>query len=375
MNRSHRDILKRILSCPTAPFCERAVISAVQRWALLRGLAMRQDRAGNVFLRYRGGKARGPRWFYTAHMDHPGFCVVRSEDGLAWAEFRGAVSPEYFPRGKVRFFLADPNGPAFAECKAVVLEHTPGNPFALCRLKLHGRATLPAGTFGMWDLPACEIRDGAIVSRACDDLAGVAAVLCVLEEAAAKKLPADVTGLLTRGEEAGFVGALAACKERGIPAGAMVVSIEASKRQPAADLGDGVVVRVGDRTRTFDPTLTAHLACVAGELAKQDKCFRFSRQLMPGGTCESTAFCMWGYTAAAVCLPLDNYHNMGPRNRIAPERVNVGDFENLVKLLVALAARTQLPAQTDARLKKTLAGLLKERGKYLRAPVVKGVGI
>ncbi len=369
MNQAHCDILRAVLSSPTAPFCEQAVIATVLQWATSCGVEASRDRAGNIFLRYRGGKARRPRWFFTAHLDHPGFCVVRSTGHEVWAEFRGGVAKDYFPGSKVRFFVAGENASSFSECCAKVLEISAADPFPICRLKLNSDAALPVGTFGMWDLPACEIRGTKIISRACDDLAGVAAVLCAMESIARAQLPADVTGLLTRGEEAGFVGALAACKSRSVPRGALVVSIETSKQQPAAALGDGAVVRVGDRTRTFDPTLTAHLASVAGEVAKQDSAFRFARQLMPGGTCESTAFCMAGYTAAAVCLPLDNYHNMGPRNRIASERVDLNDFESLVKLLVALAAEPRTPGQTDERLQKNLAGLLRERAKYLRQPM------
>ncbi len=86
---------------------------------------------------------------------------------------------------------------------------------------------------------------------------------------------------------------------------------------------------------------------------------------MPGGVCESTAFAMWGHTCAAVCLPMENYHNQGPRGRIAPERVNTDDFDSLVKLLVALAATPSSPAETDRRLRTRLAGLLAERGAAL----------
>jgi endoglucanase len=144
-----------------------------------------------------------------------------------------------------------------------------------------------------------------------------------------------------------------------------VVAIETSKAQPAAKLGDGVVIRVGDKARIFDPCLTGHLVSVAGDLAKADHSFRFTRQLMPGGTCESTAFVMFGYTATGLCLPLGNYHNQGPRNRIAAEQINLGDFESLVKLLTGLARDKRKPADTDKALKARLDGLLDQRAKYL----------
>ena len=40
---------------------------------------------------------------------------------------------------------------------------------------------------------------------------------------------------------------------------------------------------------------------------------------MSGGTCEATAYQEFGFQTAAVCVALGNYHNCGPRNRIAAE--------------------------------------------------------
>jgi endoglucanase len=202
-------------------------------------------------------------------------------------------------------------------------------------------------------------------SRACDDAVGTASVMCAMELIVRRRIDADVTALLTRAEEAGLVGALAACKARTLAADALVVAIETSKAQPGARLGDGVVIRVGDRARTFDPSLTGHLVSVAGALAKRDKQFRYVRQLMPGGTCESTAYMVYGYCTAALCIPLGNYHNMGSGNRIASEQVHTGDFENLVKLLAALAADKSRPADTDKALRQRRDSVLKQRGKYL----------
>jgi len=127
-----------------------------------------------------------------------------------------------------------------------------------------------------------------------------------------------------------------------------------------------VVVRVGDKVRTYDPSLTGFVSGVAEGLARRDRRFRHVRQLMSGGVCESTAYALFGYIAAGLCLPLGNYHNQGPRGRIAPEQVDTGDFDSLVKLLVAVAADTGGPAAADRTLKRRLDGLLRTRGKYLR---------
>ncbi len=238
-------------------------------------------------------------------------------------------------------------------------------PFIQARLRLDRAADLRVGDIGMWDLPPMRVRGTALSSRACDDLVGSAAVVCALGEIIAAGTPCDLTVLLTRAEEAGFIGTLGACEKRTLPRDAFVVAVETSKAQPGAPLGAGVVVRVGDSIRTFDPSLTAHISAVAAGLARRDKGFHFVRQLMPGGATEASAYLMYGWTAAALCVPLGNYHNMGDRGKIAAEQIDLGDFESLIKLLAALPAEKTLPRNTDDRLREKFRNVLKSRGGFL----------
>ena len=99
--------------------------------------------------------------------------------------------------------------------------------------------------------------------------------------------------------------------------------------------GEGVIIRVGDKTSIFNSALTYFLTRQAIALAKDDKSFCYQRALMPGGTCEATAFAALGYEATGLCLALDNYHNMvdidgvraGKRKaRLAPEAISLADF-------------------------------------------------
>jgi len=358
----HRAILRELLAQPTAPFAESAVVEVVRRWADRRGVCFRRDRAGNVLLHHeRRGSSAGGHWLFAAHMDHPGFIACRQRGRDLWAEFRGGMARRYFRGGRVRFF--SPEGEVLAEVRSVA--KAADGPWLACRLRLGRAAEVPAGTVGMWDLPAMAVAGKVLSSRACDDVVGTAAVICAVDEIVSRPLPVRVTALLTRAEEAAFVGCLAACRLGSIPRDAFIVAVETSAAQPAAPLGSGVVVRVGDKTRTFDPSLTAHISAVAAELAKRDRRFGFNRQLMPGGTCESTAYAIFGHAAAGLCVPLGNYHNQGPRGRVAPEKVHTDDFSSLVKLLVAVALERRRPEQTDAALKRRLAGLLRARGKYL----------
>src|SRR5690606_25777028 len=188
------------------------------------------------------------------------------------------------------------------------------------RVELEARAPVPPGAFGTWDLVPFRRapRDPDLLeTRAADDLAGVAAILALLD-AIDEIDPArrvDVQGLFTRAEEVGFVGAVAVARARRLPPGARIVAVEASKALPNARQGDGPILRVGDRTSIFDDGLTRWIARVGTELAGPAgrggaERFRWQRRLMDGGTCESTAYQLYGYRCAAMCLPLGNYHNM-----------------------------------------------------------------
>ena len=243
----------------------------------------------------------------------------------------------------------------------------PEGPFRRCTLELPAGAHVPPGTIGMWDFPGCLVRGDSVIARGCDDVAGVAAALCALDRIAVGGPPRHrVSLLLTRAEEAGFVGALWAAKRSRLPPDAFFLSIETSKAQPAAPLGGGAVIRVGDRVSVFDSELTTHVAAAAERLSAADSTLRYRRHLMPGGTCEATAFQAFGRRAAGVCLPLGAYHNMGARGRIAPERIRWSDFRALVALLAALPGDPGGPAETAAALRRRLDRLLRERGPYLR---------
>lgn len=361
MKPGHLKILRSLLSEPTAPFHEQGVARQVWRWARRRGVAFGRDAGGNVLLEYRRGRGGGVPWVFSAHMDHPGFVARRRRGRVLWADFIGSVRREYFPGSRVRFF------PPGGEVPAVIAgtRKIKDTPWFACRLALAAPAAVPAGTIGTWDLPAMRLRGNRLASRACDDAVGSAAVVCAIDEIVSRRLDARVLGLLTRAEEAAFIGAMAACESGSIPRGARVIALETSSARPGAALGDGVVVRVGDKMRTFDPSLTAHVWAVAQALTRRDRSFRCIRRLMSGGTCESTAYAAWGHTAAALCIPLGNYHNQGRGGAIAAERIHLDDFASLVKLLVALAADRRGPADTDRALRRHLRKILRARGGYL----------
>lgn len=344
-------IAERTMSRPAAPFREGAVIAWVREFASRNPhLVLRSDPDGNLELRRRGVRATASPLVLGAHMDHPGFRALRAtrlpgRRGFAIdALFLGGVRPEFFPGARARFYVGDGDVPA-TTVAARVVRARPDPKSGELRVRLEARATVPAGSWGVWELPDFRRsrRDPDLLeTRAADDLAGVAGILAVLEvvDRIDPKRRVDVRGLLTRAEEVGFVGAIAAARGGRLPKGARIVAIEASKALPHAPQGAGPILRVGDRTSIFDDGLTRWLGRVATDLAgpKGDR-FLFQRRLMDGGTCESTAYQLYGYRCAALCVPLGNYHNMSERGRIEVESIRLSDLVGLVRYFEGMIQR------------------------------------
>jgi len=398
----HRRILHDLINLPTAPFVETHVIAFIRDFVAKRpALAMTADRFGNLLVTYdpqAGRSARSHRRaqeripakgrarrdsrtskvrpvLFAAHMDHPGFRAVEHVDAKhVHAEWNGWVMASYFENERIRFF-SDGRWvrgrienvieavPAKGKAGRAADSRTVGadNPPDAVIVRVEG--AVEPGSPGMWDLPDAVVRDNRLYSRVCDDLAGLAAILCMLDAICRKPIPVTTHAFFTRAEEVGFAGALAAVADKTVPREAVVVAVECSKAIAGVSLGAGPILRVGDKASVFTPAATAYCQVAAEALKARDKSFVFQRKLMDGGTCESTAYCHHGYEATGICLPLGNYHNMDmDRHKIAPEYVDVRDFDNLVKWFIALAAAPATQAY-DGRhpgLDKRLDGLLKQ---------------
>lgn len=361
IDQVHREWLLEITALPTAPGREGRVVEWVRRWAQARrNVSLKADRHGNLVLARVGARSAHPIYF-TAHLDHPAFVVVKTLDARrVLADFRGGVNDGYFVGAPV--CLHHPNlRPQHGKVEA--FEDQPAHGKAASegtrrlRIVFKQDVTTRPGDVVTWDVKPRNEGDRIFVP-ACDDLAGVAAALSAFDAILAKKPAAgakrgaamkkpDVRILLTRAEEVGFIGAIAACKSKTIPRGARVIALENSKSYAESPIGAGPIVRVGDYTSTFDPDLTYRVGKVALDLAAQDPAFKWQRKLMPGGTCEASAYQAYGHTAACICLALGNYHNMNEATgRIDAESISLADYHGLVHLLVAIAERLDDPAKS-----------------------------
>lgn len=370
----HLRWLRDITALPTAPGREDRVEAWIRRWVAARpDLAIRRDSAGNLAItRRRIGRSHParPRLWFTAHMDHPAFVVLGRPNGLrVELEFRGFVTPPYLRTARVE--LLDAKDRAYPA--RVVRPLDPQEPFQRLEALLERPApALAPGDIGRWRFPAGSgtgVRRNRIRAHACDDLAGMTAALCTLDLARRRPSPACPGILLTRAEEVGFLGALAACRNGTIATDDRLLCLEASRSFPDSPIGGGPILRLGDRAGSFDPRLTGRIDDLLRRHGERAPGFRWQRRWMPGGTCEASAFCAFGFQAACACLPLGNYHNMGdpdtrrPSARAVPETISPLDFLGLIELLTVVATGLDddtlptLRARLDRRY-TALAGLL-----------------
>src|SRR5262245_51903689 len=303
---------------PTAPFHEEAVRQEIE--AQLRQcphVKFERDGFGNVIARYRRGRGRPARWALAAHMDHPAW--VRGKNGEM--TFLGSVPKQFRQNPRTKSF----------------------------------------GDFAMWDLPAFEIRDRRIHSRACDDLLGCAEIICVFRELEERQAAAHCVGLFTRAEEVGFVGAIKLAQADILPRNLTILSLETSRPRGSAEIGKGPIVRVGDKVSSFDGPATARLLSAAEEVD-----IPVQRCLLDGGTCEATAYQLYGYTCAAASLALGNYHNVSAEGAIASEYVAIDDFVAMVQLCLAVILRSGKRHDPQKALRKKLQANANSYRAYYR---------
>jgi putative aminopeptidase FrvX len=183
-------------------------------------------------------------------------------------------------------------------------------------------------------MPAFARRGSELYLRSADDLAGCALMISALKLLEDETRTYDVHAVFTRAEEPGLFGARLIAEDGGIPKDAYVVSIEASNSK-YAPAGAGIVVRAGDYHNTFSNEAESYLRVAAEHLAENG--VRTQRKLLPGGTCEGSAFVRLGWKATGIALPNTGYHNAGADGSLVPEMIRIEDVLSGVALLAEAA--------------------------------------
>ena len=348
-DRVHTDWLLELTALPTAAGREDAVIAWIERWIDDRpGIERLTDDAGNILVRSIDRDHSANPVLLTAHMDHPAFVVEKIDGDKVELTFRGGVRDPYFVDAPITIHTGS------GDIDATLVSAGKADPLRLCVARCGGDTSrISRGDIARWAMPPAEIKGGMLYTNACDDLAALCAALETLDRLRSAGKPHNTQLLLTRAEEVGFIGAIAACRLGTLPEGAKVIALENSRAFGESPIGAGPIVRVGDKMSTFSPPLTRAISVIAENMAKdhaESVPFLWQRKLMAGGSCEASVFCAYGHDATCVCLPLGNYHNMAgltdiergderaiAEARCAQEIISIDDYEGLVDLLEACA--------------------------------------
>lgn len=354
------DILAGLAARAAVPFHETAVARhIVGLLGRIEGVNWRIDDYGNIIAHYGAPQAAPdaapqPPIAFVAHMDHPGYEIIRADasDGGAEAGDKAGDSGE-------RRYIAEALGgvpaasmakrtPAFAiaadgsRIPAELLPMPDGGDKRLARVRLKSDARLDLPAAVAFDLPDFSIDGDIIRMRAADDLAGCGSILAALERLAAAGAAADFYGVFTRAEEGGLFGARLMAEAGALPKNALVVSVESSPLIPGVAQGAGPVIRTGDRVYTFDADAEQALIAARESIAARDGEFRCQRQLMSGGGCEATAFAVFGYSVTGLAFPLGNWHNATTSipdrdGGVDSEYISVSDYLGGVALIAEAA--------------------------------------
>ncbi len=363
-------ILRELGGCPAVPYMEGTVAASIQKSLEEMGVSMRRDRYGNLIAHHAGPPSRPlrgevPPIAFVAHMDHPGFEAVELLGDTVIARSLGGVPRACFTE-TVPVQLLVPNGDRLAAETAgapgpVGSQGPADPPLVSLRLKKAYPLELPVAV--VLDLPDFYLEGDLIHMRALDDLAGCASILAALRVLVTNEGVGDVYGIFTRAEEVGLVGARLVAEEGTLPMETLVVSLEASRTLPGANIGEGPVIRVGDASFTFDAEAEGVLLKAREELIERDSNFTAQRQLMSGGTCEASAFRYFGYRATGIAYPLGNYHNATPEGAVGAEHIHVDDFTGGIELIIQ-AARS-VAGRRESRPWRQMGNVPKEQRQRL----------
>ena len=363
MNKRQKKFLFDLLAQPSAPFREDSVRALLLKKLEAGGLPHFVDPVGNLiigvgskaeYLRLLRKKSTEPVRLFIAHMDHPGFHGFRwlSERRLE-VQWHGG-SPTRFLSG-APVWLADREGyleegllrkPILsAGRRNLVSAEVQLKSNAL--YKSHRQALHVYGGF-KFRKPVWQLGK-KIYTRAADDLVGVYSIVeTALSEFAGGKRSGSspFLGLITRGEEVGFVGCvghlqLGWLEDAKRPV--IAISLEASRTLPGAEIGKGPVLRLGDWRTVFSSGGLRILTDLGLRLLPG----KHQRRIMDGGSCEATATTAWGLETIGMSVPLGNYHNQslegGPDSRgahgPAPEFVHIDDIDGMVRMCRGLMGK------------------------------------
>jgi endoglucanase len=328
------NIMKGVLSCPTAPFRENWVLGFVEKELTQMKVPYFRDDLGNIIAGVKNKKAlkKSSRVALLAHTDHPGFHILKAAGTKVFlAQWFGGHPPKTKNASVAIYNPKIPNQKASGK---IISAKFFGKSKNLFKIKIVSSPfEISKECFGAFAYPGFSLRKKRIFTRAADDLAGVTIILGTLK-GLSKNQRRQALGIFTRAEEVGFRGTLGIIYNNILGKQNSVISLEASRQLPGARIGLGPVIRLGDKRTLFDSTVTAILDSAAETLTKNKKSFKVQRRIMNGGTCEATPFNLHHIKSAGLAVPLGNYHNQRGTGHPGPEYVDFRDVQGAVDLCI-----------------------------------------
>ena len=331
--------LERVASPPTVPYHEWRALDAIAAELTRLGIVPTRDRYGQLSVHIGRGSAKRSLAF-VAHTDHPGFELADVDGARGVARFRGGIDPKYFggsfPLVVHRDGVADGH-----RAMGSGYVHDPVLPdWSAGYCEIRAERPLAVGDWAVLDVPAFERRGNELYLRSADDLAGCALILSTFAALRDETRPFSVHAIFTRAEESGLFGARLVAEDGSLPRDAYIVSVEASNSR-YAPAGAGIVIRAGDYHNTFSNEAERFLRVAQERLTARG--IATQRRLLPGGTCESSAFVRLGWVATGIALPNTGYHNAGADGSLVPEMIRVEDLLSGI----ALSAEAAIAAGAD----------------------------
>jgi len=320
MNIKDFSLLTELLSQPTAPFREDRVRDVAVKALQQNTVPYFMDPAGNVivgannkseYLKKIKTRCDEPVRLFIAHMDHPGFHGKRwLDNGRLLIKWHGGSPVKHLNGANLYVtngenFIATATLRKFQLVKGKCAIHTAELVFS-ARVFKEQRRPAARKLYGSFRFrKPWWLRGKRLYTNAADDLCGVFAILHtaikLYKDDYAGNVP--LLGLLTRGEEVGFVGVVAHFELGWLQQHIrplMVVSLEASRTLPGAHIGKGPIVRLGDRRTVFHADSLKVLSDVAEKTLKA----KHQKRIMDGGACEATAATVYGFPVVGISLPL-----------------------------------------------------------------------
>ncbi len=359
------DLIDEVFHQPTAPFFEGWVLQKIEDILIRHKIPFFFDRAHNLIAGVSNEKElKKARIGFIAHTDHPGFHIQKSlgrnrysalwYGGAPFKQMKNAKLAIYHP-----LLPGIKNSGVISKFKHQTYTRE-GMDF---EIKTKKPLPFVHGSFGAFDFPALSLKKNLIRTRVADDLTGVAIILGMLIDLKLFLKKSNIVGLFTRAEEVGYVGCWSLLDSKKLSKDIRLVSLEASRTLPGAEIGKGPVLRIGDASTIFDSELSIAL----WETAQKSK-VSFQRRIMDGGSCEATAANLFGYRVTGIAVPLGNYHNQGASGP-APEIVDLRDIDSARKICTLFAKHFLKPLKSTHQLRfarlqknyKTLLPLLHQR--------------